>query len=314
MFKYSKLLIASIASLTSVEATNPGAAVTLTESGTNKGKDVLLPIFFQYLQDIHVDEVDFDGGNLKNIDVHIPQPDTNAVDIKFDTQPNGVELTCSQAEVQATADFHFTYLFISVDGKADIKVNKATLDVEIDASTQPGTPSTGLAPKVTATKMNIGVNPDDIDIQLTGGLVAKIANVLIPLLKNSVIPSIITQVQQTATDMINNDIDKDLQIYGTQQEIPFLSGVTADYAQIGNGPEFVQQGDKQVFRMGVNGTFFDASDVEAPATEPVPFTFRDPKGKDTQVFLTDYTVNSAVGAGFLTGLDLDVTYLLDHFF
>ena len=128
MFKYSKLLIASIASLTSVEATNPGAAVTLTESGTNKGKDVLLPIFFQYLQDIHVDEVDFDGGNLKNIDVHIPQPDTNAVDVKFDTQPNGVELTCSQAEVQATADFHFTYLFISVDGKADIKVNKATLD------------------------------------------------------------------------------------------------------------------------------------------------------------------------------------------
>jgi hypothetical protein len=32
---------------------------------------VIIPYVFQYLGDIHIDEVDFDGGNLKNIDVKI---------------------------------------------------------------------------------------------------------------------------------------------------------------------------------------------------------------------------------------------------
>jgi hypothetical protein len=80
--------------------------------------------------------------------------------------------------------------------------------------------------------MQINVNPDDIDIQLTGGLVAKIANILIPLLKSEVIPSIITQVTSTAKDLVDNTIDKDLKLYGIQNEIPFLAGVTLDYAQI----------------------------------------------------------------------------------
>jgi hypothetical protein len=88
--------------------------------------------------------------------------------------------------------------------------------------------------------MQITVNPEDIDIELTGGLVAKIAGVLIPLLKKEVIPSIITQVTKTATDLINDTLDDALKLYGTQEEIPFLAGVTADYAQVG-GPEVTAQ-------------------------------------------------------------------------
>lgn len=157
--------------------------------------------------------------------------------------------------------------------------------------------------------MDITVNPDDIDIKLTGGLVAKIASALIPLLKGSVIPAVINQVKDQATTLIDTTLDEDLKIYGTQQEIPFLSGVTADYAQIG-GPEFTTD---SVFQMAVNGTFFDAQDVQTPAGTPASFPLRNANGKEAQISLTDYTINSALSAGFLTQEDLDITYLLSQY-
>jgi hypothetical protein len=241
MFRYTKQLFAAVAVLATVQAAQgPGFAVSLTEAGANKGKNVLMPLLFQHLQNVSVPDISFDGGSMKNILVQLPQPALDAVDIKFDGANNGGELVCSKATAHATADFHFEYLFLKVNGKADIKINKAALDVELDAGTQPGTPAPELAPMAKVQKMQITVNPEDIDIELTGGLVAKIAGVLIPLLKKEVIPSIITQVTKTATDLINDTLDDALKLYGTQEEIPFLAGVTADYAQVG-GPEVTAQ-------------------------------------------------------------------------
>ena len=71
MLSYSKYLaVAALLSSTNAAKT-PGFGMSVTESGVNKGKDVILPYIFQNIKDIHVDEVDFDGGYLKNIDVHL---------------------------------------------------------------------------------------------------------------------------------------------------------------------------------------------------------------------------------------------------
>lgn len=175
-------------------------------------------------------EVDFDGGYLKNIDVKIPQPLLTDVNIKFDNPNNGGELVVNKAVAQIHSAFHYKYSFLSVDGTADIKVNKMALDVELGASTQPGTPSYELAPKLKIQKLNIDINPNDVDITLKGGLVSKIAGILIPYLKKTVIPTVINEVKTTATDLINNQVDNDLKLYGVQEEIPYLGGVTVDYA------------------------------------------------------------------------------------
>lgn len=122
-------------------------------------------------------------------------------------------------------------------------------------------------------------------------------------------PSIISQVTDTAKTLIDTTIDDDLKIYGNQQEIPYLSGVTADYAQIG-GPQFTSG---QFFQMGVNGTFFDADDIHKISDPKATFALRDANGKEAQAYLTEYTINSALDAGYLTGLDLDITYLLQTY-
>lgn len=309
MLSYSKhLAIAALLSSTNAAKT-PGFGMSVTEAGVNKGKDVLLPYIFENIGDMHIDEVDFDGGYLKNIDVHIDQPASQNVKFNFLNADNGLGLLVNGAVSEINADFKYKWSFITVDGKANIKLKNIGVDVEIDAGTQESTPSYELAPKLDAKKFNINVNPDDIDITLTGGLVAKIANILIPLLKNSVIPQTLQQVEGTAKDMINGQIDDDLKIYGSQEEIPYLGGVTVDYAQIG-GPQFTQD---QVFQMGMNGTFFDSQHLHAPTGEPATYALHDPQGLDAQGYLTDFTVNSALESGFTTGNTLDLTYLLHEY-
>jgi hypothetical protein len=162
MLRYINMLASALA--VTKAAQGPGVGVSITEAGANNAKNVIMPYIFTILQNLTIPEVDFDGGYMKNILVEIPQPPVENVAIKFDNANNGGELTCNDATAHMTADFHYKYLFITVDGKADIHVNKAGVDVEIDAGTQEGTPSYELAPKLTTQKIAINLNPDDIDI------------------------------------------------------------------------------------------------------------------------------------------------------
>jgi hypothetical protein len=61
-------------------------------------------------------------------------------------------------------------------------------------STTTGNPSYDQALVLDALKTDIDINPDDVEIHLTGGLVTKVASVLIPAIKSSLIPDIVKQV------------------------------------------------------------------------------------------------------------------------
>lgn len=271
---------------------------------------MITPYIFNLIKNIAIPEVDFDGGYLKNLKLNIPCPDVKNVAIKFDHANNGADLKASQVVATADGDFHYKYLFITVDGQVHVDIKNLGVDVDVDTLTQPGTPSSELAPKLKVENLAINVDPKDIDITLTGsGLIGKIANALIPLLKSSVIPQVISQATTTAKTLVDTTVNQDLALYGTQEVIPFLAGVTADYAQVG-GPQFTES---SIFQMGVNGTFFDAKHAKMPASPPATFALHDPKGKTAQIFATEYTVNSALDSGFTTGNTLDVTYLLSHF-
>ena len=47
----------------------PGFGVSISQNGVNTGLQEIIPYVFQYISDIQIAEVDFDGGYLKNIDV-----------------------------------------------------------------------------------------------------------------------------------------------------------------------------------------------------------------------------------------------------
>jgi len=185
MFKLAALVATAAAA-----ASGPGVTVSISQDGINNAKNVAVPYIFNIIKDIQVPQVDFDGGYLKNIAIALPQPPISDITLKTDHATNGAELVADGVTAHLTADFSYTY-WITVSGSADVKVNKMAIDMEIDVSEQAGTPSTEKAPKLKVQKSDIIINSDDLDITLSGSLVAKIASVFIPLFKSTIIPLVV---------------------------------------------------------------------------------------------------------------------------
>jgi hypothetical protein len=199
---------------------------------------------------------------------------------------NALELDAEKIDIHIESNFKYKALFITVDGKADIKITNVGIDLELGFGTTTANPSYDIAPVLTALKTGVTINPDDVQINLSGGLVAKIAGVLIPLIKSSLIPSIVTQVQDTIKSTITDTVDPFL--VNTTLLIPYLAGVTVDYGQLKGGPTVTPD---DVFQMALNASFYDVD--HAPfAGSPAAFPLRSATGKDLQLYGTDYVVNS----------------------
>ena len=85
------------------------------------------------------------------------------VDITNIPSENGLELSAKNLDCHITADFTF-HEIITVSGHADIKIKDMSMDFHVLMQTQAGTPSTELAPKVTAETVLLKVDPANIDI------------------------------------------------------------------------------------------------------------------------------------------------------
>lgn len=178
----------------------------MTQEGINNAKNIVAPFVFDNVKDLKIPVVDFDGGSMKNIDIHIPQPALSDIQMKLDNPQNGLELVANNIATTMTADFTFKYI-ITVKGTADIKISNMAVDMEFGVGTQPGNPTPELAPKLSVIKTDITINPDDVDIKLSGSLIAKIASVFIPLIKSSVIPTIVSDVQTQIKTIVDVQID-----------------------------------------------------------------------------------------------------------
>lgn len=303
---FSKIL-AGIATVNAATTPNqPGAGVSLTVEGANNAKDVLAPYIFDIAQDIQIPEVDFDGGWLKNLEIHLPQPPLSDITINSEPATQGVELKAQGVSATIKSDFSYKYI-ITCTGQIAIDVKTLGMDLELDLLTQQGTPSYDVAPKLAVQKTDIQIDPKNVDITLTGGLVAKIASVFIPFVKSTVLPTVVTTVQGLIKDTIDGEVNTDLNVYGTQEELPQFGGVVADYGQMAKHDQITSEG---YFEMAVNGTFFDKNHVHAYDITPAAFPVRNPNGKTLQGHLTDYTINTFARAGFSTGNTLDVTAIL----
>jgi hypothetical protein len=70
-----------------------GLGGSISQDGVNSMTSILTPYIFANIKDVKIPEIDFDGGNLKNIDINIPSP-TSMDDINLDlvNADNALEL------------------------------------------------------------------------------------------------------------------------------------------------------------------------------------------------------------------------------
>ena len=229
--------------------------------------------------------------------MNLPQPALTDVNLNLDSVATAIELAASNINAAMTADFEYK-MVVKVDGKADIKIKNIGVDLEFGVLTQPGD-NGELAPMLTIIKNQITINPSDVDITLSGSLVAKVASVLIPLIKNSVIPGMVKQIQDTITTTITQTIDPKLKML---TQVSLDDEIVLDLALT---PAPVVTAD-QVFEITMNGTFFDTVHSEPNPYSPAAFSPRDPAGKDFQGYLTDYVVNTGLMSAFEENKPVDI--------
>jgi len=305
-----KTLLSAAAIVAGVKAADgPALAVIASQDGLTDTTHILVPYIFGFLHDLQLPDVSTSGLTLSKIVVDLPPPDAEAVNITNVAASNAVRLDASRIHMTMHAAFEFKYLFLDVKGNMEVDFINDGLGAHIPLvlSTQPGTHGTDLAPKVTCSGIDLVLNPDNVNITLTGGAVAKIAGILIPLIKNTILPEVIKTVETKGAELINTTLDEDLAKYGTQITIPFLGGVTLDFAQLMGSPKIT---DDASFMLAVNGTFFDINHAASVPYHPSTFTPTDRQGHMLQVYFTDYVLNTMFAAGFSTGNTLDISYLL----
>ena len=235
MLKSCKYVLVALMATCSAECPWPGFGGSVSQAGVTSLTQIITPYIFANIKDINIPEIDFDGGSLKNIDINIPAP-TNYQDINLNlvNADNAVELVADNLQANLVCDFSYKF-GLTVKGKANIAIKKMNVDLELGISTQQGTPSTDVAPKILADKVAVNINPDDIDIKLSGSLVSKIASVFIPFFKSTLIPMIVDDLTAQIKTIVETTVDQDLAQFGTQAEIPYLAGVTFDYGEMEGG-------------------------------------------------------------------------------
>jgi len=305
--------LAAIVAMASAYNTQAGLGLSLTQNGITSGKNVAVPLIFNQTQNLQIPDFSSDGLSMTNIVASASAPDNlDDIDITLGAAANSIGLSSTGVGAHITADFSYKFLISTISGSMDIQITDAGLDTTVDLSTQTVASLGELAPALNCESVDLKVDADNVAITLSGGAVDKIASTLISLLKSSILPEIITTVEDSLKTVINTTANQDLQEYGVQEVIPNFGGLAIDYSEI-SGPQI--SSDSSYLKLDVNGTWFDSSDMTFdPQLTPASFDLRDASGKDLQLYITEYFINTLFASAYNTGNNLDLTALLEQYF
>jgi len=125
------------------------------------------------------------------------------------------------------------------------------------------------------------------------------------VIKSLIANQITQQIKTQLPTIINTNVNQDLALWGVQERFG-QAPLSLDYALLATP----QVDAKGFVAAQVNGTFFDPENVQPVPFTPVATPTRDDAGKDFQLFLTDYTVNSLLHARYLAKEQVDLTSYL----
>ena len=159
------------------EAISPGIVFGVTQEGIKEAGSVLIPIIFNAIEELIIEEVNFEGGDLRNIVVHISEPAIENTAVRFvESAPDTIEFRASGITVLTTMDFDYTK-FVSFHGSGDVEVTDASIVLEAILS------ANGTVPAVDVTKLHIDAKGANTNITINGNLATKVARIAQPILK-----------------------------------------------------------------------------------------------------------------------------------
>jgi hypothetical protein len=134
MIKTCKQILVLLVATCSADSV-PGLGGSVNQAGVSSLTSIVTPYIFANIKDINIPEIDFDGGNLKNIDINIPAPTSyDDIDLNLVNSDNAVELVANNLQAKLVCDFTYKYI-VTVSGKATITIKKMNADLELALST-----------------------------------------------------------------------------------------------------------------------------------------------------------------------------------
>lgn len=130
------LLLTTLGFVSAFAAPQPGFAYSVSAKGVNTFNTIAAPYIFSNLKNIIIPDIAITGGSLTNITFTLDQP-PKPEDIEFILNPatNGINFNTKELAAHVTANFDFSYLFITASGTAKIDITNIIADLGIDLTT-----------------------------------------------------------------------------------------------------------------------------------------------------------------------------------
>jgi hypothetical protein len=129
-------------------------------------------------------------------------------------------------------DFVYKFFMMDITGKAYVNMSDMSFDLEVNLTTQDGERPGQSAPAVKLLNIDINVDPDNVDVRLEGGMVARIAELFTELFKKEILTLVIANTEKEIETIINVDVNADLRKFGSEVFIPELDYLKFDYSVV----------------------------------------------------------------------------------
>eukprot|EP00826_Nyctotherus_ovalis_P025798 TRINITY_DN2000_c0_g2_i15.p1 TRINITY_DN2000_c0_g2~~TRINITY_DN2000_c0_g2_i15.p1 ORF type:complete len:520 (-),score=95.94 TRINITY_DN2000_c0_g2_i15:135-1694(-) len=248
-------------------------------------KNAIIPSLSKQLEHITLEQIKGKKShiryNIYNIEIHVNPIDPQKIGIQF-VKGSTLRFTGSSIGMQGTAK-----------AKTRLRPFRKTFDVRITVSD--ASFSIDVALKIVNGKPNIEVRAFDfnlathnVNIKISGGILGKIVNLVVKLMKGHVVKGVVKQIRNTAPKLITNRVNKMLN--GLRDSIRIDKDLYMSY-QFPTAPVI-----KDDFLLtGIVAYLHPVNDTTQPPgpVSPVPQLDKQ-NSKGIQFFVSDYVVKSAL--------------------
>jgi hypothetical protein len=309
--KFSKLFIAIISitlTMTIVCQEEAGVKIAVSQNVIEGFEKKLLPLLAQELGslDIPGTQIDVDAGigtlhiYLQNIHFQISNLISDNVQISFG-EPNKILVNANNINGQGHLNVRFKLGFVSETDSVDVKINRVNSQAEVTLARQESSKVKGkMMPTGYISKLNIDL---DFDFNISGSVIAFVAGLVKSKIKNYINDQIQSQlkdkIMSETKNLIAHLVDQ-LPVYAPIGK----DGLAIDYSllsdpKVSNG-YLIANSNGAIVNLNYPET------LNPPYPYPTNLPDFDTEGKLIQMYLSDFSLYTALNSVFLSNL-LDVT-------
>jgi len=267
-------------------------------------KNAIVPIISKKIEHIVVPDIYGKESWLEywidRIHVYITAIKPDQINIQF-IAPSTLRFTGSTLSMQGTARAKAKWAFIQKTVDVSIKIYNAAISTSIVPISANGKPN------IKITELKLGISSGNVHIKISGGLIAKVIDFIVGLLKGHIVKHVVSAVQSKVPSVVENEVNKLLNTLPS--DIKISDKVYMKYS-FPNAPVI-----KSGFLLtGVVAYLHPAGDPTPPPGPVAPMPETDPQNpKGVQFFLSDYIIRSALNTAFkLSLLSIQVNTNLDN--